>query len=306
MRATLPQGRDRACRTEFQTSLSGPTNYQNFSPTEDTPHHEGATHRQSLQCWPNATGTTETDPTRPPRPNASDNGTGWPLGGEDDGQPHKVLATTQQPHTRTRRNRANQGKTRATGNKLCRGQPTATKHGQPGPYGPPHNPGGANYWRPRQRQTNTTRRARPGRTTTATSDRPATTNLVTGREDNQRDIRLHQRGLQCTPPYDAPANHKAADTTGYQPNYCRKKDPTINKPHASWPTPNQPSMQGSKRERRPMRWRHHDAPCPPTTVPTNAPQRRDSEIKQPSNQPQRPTSNLRPPRRAQARPSQEA
>ena len=39
---------------------------------------------------------------------------------------------------------------------------------------------------------------------------------------------------------------------------------------------------------------HHDAPRPPATTPTNAPQRRDSTIQQPTNQPQRPTSNPRP------------
>ena len=40
---------------------------------------------------------------------------------------------------------------------------------------------------------------------------------------------------------------------------CRRNDPTVNRPHASRPTPNRPGMQGSKQERRPMGWRHHDA-----------------------------------------------
>ena len=34
----------------------------------------------------------------------------------------------------------------------------------------------------------------------------------------------------------------------YQPNCCRENDPTINRPHASRPTPNQPGMQGWKSE----------------------------------------------------------
>ena len=88
-----------------------------FLPPRTRPPQEGAMHRQGVPCRPNATRTTRTDPTRPPRPNASDNRTGRPIGGVDDNQPYKVLATTQQPHTRTRRNRANHDKTRPTGNK---------------------------------------------------------------------------------------------------------------------------------------------------------------------------------------------
>ena len=124
----------------FKTFLYGRTNCQYFSPPEDTPHHEGAMHRQNVPCRPNATGTTGTDPTRPPPPNVSDNRTGPPLGGEDGGQPIKVLTTTQQPHTRTHRNRANHDNTRPTGNKSRREQPTATKRGRPSQKGPPHNP----------------------------------------------------------------------------------------------------------------------------------------------------------------------
>ena len=150
------------------------------------------------------------------------------------------------------------------------------------------------------------RRARPSCTTTASSDRPDTTNLRTSREDNHYNTRLHRRGLQRIQPRDAQADHKAADTAGYQPNCCRRNDPTVSRPHASRPTPNQPGMQGAKRERCPMGWQHHDAPRSQATIPTNAPQRQDSTIKRPTNQPQRPTSNPRPPGRAQARPSQEA
>ena len=77
------------------------------------------------------------------------------------------------------------------------------------------------------------RSARPGRNTTTTSDRPATANPRTNLEDNKDDIWLHRRGLQHNRPHDAQADHKAADTTGHQPNCCRKNDPTVNRPHAS-------------------------------------------------------------------------
>ena len=77
------------------------------SPPGGTPNNEGAAHRQNVRCRRNATGTSGTDTTRPPRPNASDGWTTRPLGGENHGIPNKVLATTQRPHARTCRNRAN-------------------------------------------------------------------------------------------------------------------------------------------------------------------------------------------------------
>ena len=46
---------------------------------------------------------------------------------------------------------------------MTQGTATATKHGRLGPYGPPHNPRQANYWRQRHRRTSTTHRAHPGR-----------------------------------------------------------------------------------------------------------------------------------------------
>ena len=112
--------------------------------------------------------------------------------------------------------------------------------------------------------------------------------------------------LQRDTPHDEQADHKAVNTIMYQPNCCRENDPTINRPHASRPTSDQPGMQGSKRERGPMGWRHHGAPRPPTTIPTDTTQRRNSTIIQPTNQPQRTSSDPRRPGRAQARPSQEA
>ena len=95
-----------------------------------------------------------------------------------------------------------------------------------------------------------------------------------------------------------PTTHKPTIRRLIQPGTdktnCRKHDPTVKRPQASGPTPNPPGMQGSTQERRPMGWQHHDAPRPPATMPTNAPQRQKSTIKQPTNRPQRPTSNPQP------------
>ena len=198
-------------------------------------------------------------------------------------------------------------KTHPTENKQRRGRHTATKRGQPRPNDPPHDPRQADDWRLRQQRTKTTCRARPGRNTmTAISDRPAATNLRTNGEDNQDNIQLRWRGLQRDRPHEEPAGCKAANTTMYQQNCCRENDPTINRPHASRPTPNQPDMQGFKRGRRPTGGGHHGAPRPLTTIPTGTTQRRNSTIIQMTNQPQRTTSHPWPPERAQARPSQEA
>ena len=102
------------------------------------------------------------------------------------------------------------------------------------------------------------------------------------------------------------ADHKAANTHKHQPNCCGNNDATINRPHASQPTSNQPGMQGSIREWRPTGWRPHGEPGPPTTIPTDTTAHHDSAIVQPTNLRRRTTSNPRPPGRAQARPSQEA
>ena len=115
------------------------------------------------------------------------------------------------------------------------------------------------------------------------------------------------------------ANHEEAKTTSHQPHRSCSHDLTVNRPHAGRPTPNQPGVHGSQRERRPTGGQHRGAPRPPTTIPTNKTERRDSTItqpttinklrrtiKRPTDRPQRSTSNPRPPGRAQARPSQEA
>ena len=90
-----------------------------FSP-EDTPPHEGGAHRNNVPYRRHAIGTTGTDPTRPPRSNASNNGTGLPLGGADDDVPTTVMPTTQQPHARTSQKQAHRETTSLTGNKRRR------------------------------------------------------------------------------------------------------------------------------------------------------------------------------------------
>ena len=65
------------------------------------------------------------------------------------------------------------------------------------------------------------------------------------------------------------ADHEAATTTAHQQHHSCSHHLTVNRPHASRPTPNQPGVHGSKRKRRPTGWQHRGAPRPPTTMPTN-------------------------------------
>ena len=90
-----------------------------FSP-EDTPPHEGAAQRHNVPYRRHATGTTRTDPTRLPGPNASKSGTSRPLGGADDDVPTTVMPTEQQPHARISQKRAHRETTSLTENKRRR------------------------------------------------------------------------------------------------------------------------------------------------------------------------------------------
>ena len=96
------------------------TNCRYPSFPEDTPHHERAAHRHNVPYRHHATGTTGTDPTRPPRPDAFSGRTSEPLCGADDDSPTAVMPTTQQPHARTSRNPAHRKTTSPTGNKQRR------------------------------------------------------------------------------------------------------------------------------------------------------------------------------------------
>ena len=60
-----------------------------------------------------------------------------------------------------------------------------------------------------------------------------------------------QRWQHHKRPRGEQADHEGANTTNHRPNRCRNNDPTINRPHANPPTPNQVGMQGSKQKRRP-------------------------------------------------------
>ena len=80
------------------------------------------------------------------------------------------------------------------------------------------------------------------------------------------------------------ADQRAAKTTAHQPHRSCSRNLTINRPHASLPTLNQPGVHGSKRERRQTGWPHHGAPHPPTTVPTDTTEHRNSTSTQPADQ----------------------
>ena len=86
-------------------------------------------------------------------------------------------------------------------------------------------------------------------------------------------------------------DHEAAKTTAHQPHRSCSRHLTINRPHASRPTPNQPGVHGSKRERRQTGWRHRGAPRPPTTRPTNTAEHRNSTVTNATNQCQQTTQH---------------
>ena len=97
-------------------------------------------------------------------------------------------------------------------------------------------------------------------------------------------IRPRKRPLQRQGTNAEQADHEAANTTAHQQNQCSGDDLTISRPHASRPTPNWPDMHGSKPERRPTGWRHHDAPRPPTTIPRNTTEHHNCTITNATNQ----------------------
>ena len=87
-----------------------------------------------------------------------------------------VVATPKQLQAQTGRALASHRKTHPSGNKLCGEQLTTNQRSRQGTCGPLRNRRQADQMRLRQLQTNTTRRARPGRSTTnTTSDRRAAT-----------------------------------------------------------------------------------------------------------------------------------
>ena len=114
---------------------------------------------------------------------------------------------------------------------------------------------------------------------------PGTTNQHRNKQDHYtNNIRPRKRPQQRQGTNAEQADHEAADTTVHQQNHCSGHDMTVNRPHASRPTSNQPGVHGSKRERRLTGWRHHGAPRPPTTIPTNTAEHRNSTITNATNQ----------------------
>ena len=89
------------------------------------------------------------------------------------------------------------------------------------------------------------------------------------------------------------ADHEAAMTTAHQPHRSCSRHMTVNRPHASRQTPNQPGVQGPKRERRPTGRRHRGAPCLPATKPTDMAEHRNSTITDAANE-RRQTALRRP------------
>ena len=98
------------------------------------------------------------------------------------------------------------------------------------------------------------------------------------------NIRRYNHRQQSDRTHANEADHEAAKITAHQRRRSCSRDLTVNRPHASQPTPNQPGVHGSKRERRSTGWRHRGAPRPTTTIPTNKTDHRDSTITQPTNQ----------------------
>ena len=103
------------------------------------------------------------------------------------------------------------------------------------------------------------------------------------RTSYKNNIRLYSHHQQHN---GTPANqtdHEAAKTTAHEPHCSCSRNLTINRPHASRPTLNQPGMHGSRRERDQTGRSHRDAPHPPTTIPTDKTEHRNPTITQPIN-----------------------
>ena len=100
----------------------------------------------------------------------------------------------------------------------------------------------------------------------------------TNQQRNKQGTHAKKRPLQRQGTNAEQANHEVANTTTHQQDYCSGHDVTINKRHASRPTPNCPGMHCSKQERRPTGWR------PPTTIPTNTTEHHITTITNPTSQ----------------------
>ena len=203
----MPPGRDRACRTELQKFFSrGRTNCCYPSFPEDTPQHEGAAHRHNVPYRPNATGTTGSDPTRPPRPNASNGRTSGPLGGADSDAPTTVMPTTEQPHAGTSRNRAHRETTSLPGKKGRRDN-YSDQTRPAGPIQATTKPRRADQW-----QTNTS------------EPTPRTRHALVATHQPHRTGRPPQPSEQTGKTTKTTSNYISAGyTTGCRSNCCRTR-----------------------------------------------------------------------------------
>ena len=120
--------------------------------------------------------------------------------------------------------------------------------------------------------------------TTLHSNRETTNQDRHGRAGYTNNIQRYDHRQQRDRTHANRADHEAAKTTAHQPHRSCSRDLTVNRPHASRPTPNQPGVHGSKRERCPTGGRHRGAPRPPTTIPTNKTEHHESTITQRTNQ----------------------
>ena len=105
-----------------------------------------------------------------------------------------------------------------------------------------------------------------------------------GRAGYTNNIRLYDHRQQRDRTQANQADHEVAKTIAHQPHRSCSRDLTVNRPHASRPTSNQPGVHGLKRERRPMGSPHHGSPSSPTTIPTNKTEHRNSTTTNPTNQ----------------------
>ena len=99
-----------------------------------------------------------------------------------------------------------------------------------------------------------------------------------------QQIPLRKRPLQRQKTIAEQTDQEGTNTTAHQQNHYNEHNVTINRPHACRPTPNWPDMHGPVRERRPTGWRHRGEPRPPTTMPRNTGEQRNSTTTDATNQ----------------------
>ena len=83
------------------------------------------------------------------------------------------------------------------------------------------------------------------------TNQDATNQHQNGRAGYTNNIRRYDHRQQRDGANATQADHDAAKTTAHQPHRSCSRPLTVNRRHASRPTPNQPGVHGSRRERRP-------------------------------------------------------